>query len=82
NSITKVPRVPVPLIDDVLHALSEATVFTSIDMYKGYWQVPMADEDKEKTAFNTPYGHWEYLYMPMGCVNGTATYQAMMEEIL
>jgi hypothetical protein len=82
NSITKVHAHPLPLVEDVLNTLSRAKYYTAIDMYKGYWQIPMAEEDIEKTAFSTPFGHWEYMYMPMGCVNGSATYQRMMEEVL
>jgi hypothetical protein len=82
NAITKVHAHPIRLIDDVLSTLSQAKYFTAIDMYKGYWQVPMAEEDMEKAAFNTPFGHWEYMYMPMGCVNGSSTYQRMMGEVL
>ena len=44
--------------------------------------MPMREEDVEKTAFNTPFGLYEWLFMPMGLTNVGATYQAMMEEIL
>ncbi|CAM9676515.1 unnamed protein product [Heterosigma akashiwo] len=51
-------------------------------MYKGYWQIPLREEDIEKTAFNTPFGLYEWLYMPMGLTNSGATYQALMYEVL
>ncbi|CAM9548530.1 unnamed protein product [Heterosigma akashiwo] len=82
NQITKKDRFPLPLTNDVIRQLSSAKFFTSVDMYKGYWQVPLHEEDIEKTAFNTPFGLYEWMYMPMGLWNSGATYQAMMNEVL
>ncbi|RWR98528.1 Retrovirus-related Pol polyprotein from transposon-like protein, partial [Dinothrombium tinctorium] len=47
-------------IDDTLDKLSGAKYFTSIDLASGYFQVEIAEEDKEKTAFVTPDGHYEF----------------------
>lgn len=54
-----------PRIFDLLERLSGATVFTKIDMLGGYYQIRMRDSDEPKTAFTTPYGHFEFRVMPM-----------------
>ena len=56
NSVTKRNAHPIPRTNDVIDTLASATYFTAIDMYKGYWQVPMEESDIEKTAFITPLG--------------------------
>ena len=51
NRITKKNSFPLPLIDDILALLGKARYFTSLYLKSGYWQVALADKDKEKTAF-------------------------------
>ncbi|CAF1093627.1 unnamed protein product [Didymodactylos carnosus] len=52
---------PIPRIDETLDALGKAQYFSSLDMALGYWQVQMAREDREKTAFVSPSGHYELM---------------------
>jgi len=64
NDITVGDSFPLPNIQEILDKLGRAQYFSALDCASGYWQVPLAEEDRAKTAFSTPTGHYEYLRMP------------------
>ncbi len=67
NEVTEDDRYPLPVLGDLLMSLGSGnTIFSSLDLLSGYWQVPMAAESREITAFSTPSGHFEWLRMPFG----------------
>jgi transposase InsO family protein len=82
NAVTKRDCYPLPRIDDALHALQGMTWFTSLDLAQGYWQVPMDANSKEKTAFVSHAGLYEFNVMPFGLTNAPATFQRMMDLVL
>ena len=82
NKITKRDVYPLPRIDDTLNALTGAKWFSSIDLASGYWQIEMNEEDKEKTAFVTRNGLYEFNVMPFGLTNAPATFQRLMDMVL
>jgi hypothetical protein len=73
---------PLPNLTETLDRLAEASYFTSIDMVSGYHQVEVADEDKEKTAFVSPYGLFQYCRMPYGLPGAPATFQSVVEDMV
>ena len=66
NSVTDKPVFQIPSSTDRFDRLGGSSVFTTLDLSKGYYQIPMSPEDREKTAFSTPQGHFEFVRMPLG----------------
>ncbi len=81
NLATKHDRYPLPSILDLSSKLHGCRYFSVIDLVKGYHQVPMALEDIQKTAIITPFGLFEYLFMPFGLMNAAQTFQQLMDRL-
>jgi hypothetical protein len=73
---------PLPHIDQIIDSTAGCARLSFLDAYSGYNQIKLKKEDKEKTAFITPYGVFCYQVMPFGLKNAGATYQRMMQNYL
>ena len=82
NSMTKRQSNPLPNIDDILTNISKGKIYTQVDLYSGYWQIPLRKQDREKTAFVTADGLFQWKVMPFGLKNAPATFQSFMEKVL
>lgn len=82
NEKTVDDRYPIPNIEDILDKLGRCQYFTTLDLASGYHQIKMHPESITKTAFNTEFGHHEFLRMPFGLKNSPATFQRVMDDVL
>ena len=73
---------PMPGPEEIYAKLHKGRLFSTFDFCKGYWQIPMNLEDKEKTAFSSTLGLLQFVRMPFGLVNAGATYERMMRKLL
>ncbi len=76
DAVTKKDSYPLPRIDELLE------YFCCLDLYSGYWQIRVAKQDREKTAFITHCGLFEFNVMPFGLTNAPATFQRYMDSVL
>ncbi len=81
NSKTRKDAFPLPRIEKSLDGLAGAKWFSTLDLASGYSQVEVAEKDRAKTAFCTPFGLFEFNRMPFGLCNAPSTFQRLMERM-
>ena len=82
NSVTKKDSYPQPSAEELLQRLAGHHYFTKLDLKSGYFQIPINGADKEKTAFVTPDGHYEFNVLAQGLMNAPATFQRVMNNLI
>ena len=82
NLQTTPDRYTCPNMVDLTARLAGCTVFSKLDLRKGYHQVPVKPKHVHKTAICTPFGLFEFIRMPFGLRNGGQTFQRLMDEIM
>ena len=82
NQLTVPDRFPIPHMDDLRDKLSSARVFTTLDLAKGYWQVPLAEDSMPLTSFVVPQGQFEFTRLPFGLRNAPSHFCRMMSTVL
>ncbi|GFX31499.1 retrovirus-related Pol polyprotein from transposon 17.6 [Trichonephila clavipes] len=82
NSVTEFESYPMPYLNDFAHALHGKRIFSKIDIFKAFHQIPIAECDIPKTAVTTPWGLYEYTHLCFGLVNAPQTFMRFMHEVL
>ena len=82
NAVTKCDTYPLPRIDNLLDQLGHCKYFSTLDLASGYWQIRVAAESREKTAFVTPNGLYEFLVMPFSLTNAPEVFQRLMQKVI
>ncbi|GFV25629.1 transposon Tf2-11 polyprotein [Trichonephila clavipes] len=80
NSVTEFDSYPMLYLNDFAHALHGKRIFSKIDIFKAFHQIPIAEYDIPKTAVTTPWGLYEYTHLCFGLVNAPQTFMRFMHE--
>ena len=81
NAVTKKDSYPLPDIRQCLDALADSAWFSCMDINAGYWQIGVKPEDREKTAFATSMGLYQFVKMPFGLVAAPSDFCRLMGDI-
>lgn len=82
NKVTKKSKYALPRIDSILSRLGKAKFISSIDLQDAFWQIPLDEESKQKTAFNIPgRGMWQFTVVPFGLTTSAQAMQRLMDSL-
>lgn len=83
NAVTKRDAYPLPQVTTILDRLRDARYLSSLDVKSAYWQIPLATDSQEKTAFTVPgRGLYHFKTMPFGLHNAPATWQRFIDNVI
>lgn len=84
NSITGLVSFPIPKLDEVFDTIadSKSKIFSVLDLASGFWQVPLDEKTKHKTALITHQGLYQFKRLPFGLTNAPTSYQMLMTKVL
>lgn len=82
NSCTQKDKYPLPNLQDFSQNLHGSQIFSKIDLVRAFNQIPVHEDDVEKTAVITPFGLFEFIYLPYGLCNAPQTFQRFINEVL
>ena len=82
NKVTRKSTWPMPKVEDIFSKLNGVTYFTTLDLRAGYHHIPLDKPSIPKTAFNSPFGKFEYVKVPFGLAQAPAYFQKLMTGIL
>lgn len=82
NDVLVMDAETIPRVDVILVRVAQKRYFTKLDLTKGYWQIPMDEPSKEKTAFACSSGLFHFKFMPFGLKNAAAVFTRLMRKVL
>ena len=83
NAVTRPMNFPLPRLEDIWDAIGEshAKIYSVIDLASGFWQMPVAQNSREKTSFVTQTGQFQWTRMPFGLRNAPISFQKLMSQV-
>ena len=82
NALTKKDATPMPSVEDTFSLIGKGSIFSTLDLLSGFWQVPLGHHTKELTGFTVGNRHFEFLKMPFGLTGAPATFVRLMSKVL
>ena len=82
NSVTRPNKYPVPNLRDFTSILHSTSIFSTLNLFQAFNQIPMPLEDIHKTAVISPIGLFEFIYMPYALRNAFQTFQRYVNQAL
>ena len=82
NKVTRKFTWPMPKVEDIFSKLNGATYFSTLDLWVGYYHIPLDKSSIPKTAFNSPFRKYKYIKVPFGLAQAPAYFQELMMGIL
>ena len=82
NHVTKPERIPIPTLSESIYNIHGMKYFTSLDLIRGYYQIPITDDSKEYTAFSTARAHWQFRRLSFGLRNAPGAFQREIQTVL
>lgn len=82
NAQSRFDAYPMPRIDDLLERIGQARYITTLDLCKGYWEVPLDLNSKPYTPFRAPVGLFQFTVLPFVLHGAPATFQRLMDQVL
>jgi RNase H-like domain found in reverse transcriptase/Reverse transcriptase (RNA-dependent DNA polymerase)/Integrase zinc binding domain/Integrase core domain len=82
NAVTRDDAYPIESLENILHNMRGAKVFTRIDLTSAYWQMRMNSADRHKTAFSALSDLWEWNVLPFGLKTAVASFQRFIDSVL
>ena len=77
----KRPNHPLRTVDEILSDLTNAKIFSTLDVKIGFWQIPLEEESLRLTTFATPFGQYKFNMMPYGIKSGSEVFQRAMDDL-
>jgi hypothetical protein len=82
NSVASIPVYPIPDIKSNLSLMAGSKYLTLLDIENAYWNIPIKEEDKDKTGFVTPFGSFRYEKIVFGLAGAPATFSKVMDAVV